>query len=225
MADTTASFAGKSLFYKLDCSEAYHCARMVNPLSVKLLVLNSASKTMAYRRLARRLNRAVTESSAFVRNYLEPRLSANICSQYKDDIGCGVYFPEQFLPSLRQLFQCLGKSKLKLSPEKCVFGSEQLSFLGKFITKEGLKPENEIIEKYPQTLEKPKSVKPVNGLFGFLQFSRSLFRNLYEHMIPFYKLLRKKCFIWNYGRNTEIFRIPRRKTTNENNPNFSTSKN
>ena len=106
---------------------------MADPLSVQLLAFNFASRTLAYQRLARGLNRSVTGFSAFVRNYLEPCLSANVCTQFMDDIGCGVESPEQ-LPYLRQIFQCLRRSGLKLSPEKCVFGSEQVSFLGNVIT-------------------------------------------------------------------------------------------
>ena len=79
IADTTAHFAGKSLFCKLDCSQANHCVQMADPLSVQN-AFDFASRTMAYQRLARGLNRAVTEFSAFVRNYLEPCLSANICN-------------------------------------------------------------------------------------------------------------------------------------------------
>ena len=188
MADTTAHSAGKS---QLDCSQAYHCVQMADPLSVQLLAFNFASRTMAYQRLTRGLNRAVTGFSAFVRNYLEPCLSANICTQFMDDIGCGVDSAEQLLPYLRKIFQCLGRSGLKLSPEKCIFGSEQVSFLVNVITKEGFKPEKEKIEKFLRTSEEPKSVKQVKRLIGFLQFFRNFIPNLNEHLIPFYKLLRK----------------------------------
>ena len=135
MADTTAHFAGKSIFCKLDCSQAYHCVQMADPLSVQLLAFNFASRTMAYQRLARGLNRSVTGFSAFVRNYLGPCLSANVCTQFMDDIGCGVESVEQLIPNLRLIFKCLRRSGLKLSPEKCVFGSEKNSFLGNVITK------------------------------------------------------------------------------------------
>ena len=191
MADTTAHSAGKSLFCKVDCSQAYHCVQMADPLSVQLLAFNFASRTMAYQRLARRLNRAVTGFSAFVRNYLEPCLSANICTQFMDDVGCGIDSPEQLLPYLRQIFQRLRRSGLKLSPEKCIFGSEQVDFLGNVTTKEGIKPEKEKIEKFLRTLEVPKSVKQVKRLIGILQFFRNFIPNLNEHLMPFYKLLRK----------------------------------
>ena len=95
------------------------------------------------------------------------------------------------IPNLRLIFKCLRRSGLKLSPEKCVFGSEKLSFLGNVISKEGLRPEKDKIEKFLRNLEIPKSVKQVKRLIGFLQFFRSFIPNLNEHLIPFYKLLRK----------------------------------
>ena len=65
MANKTAHFAGKKLFCKLDCSQAYHCVQMADPLSVQLLAFNFASRTLAYQRLARGLNRSVTGEKLF----------------------------------------------------------------------------------------------------------------------------------------------------------------
>ena len=41
MTDATNHFAGKQLFCKLDCSQAYHCVQMVDDLWVQLLAFNS----------------------------------------------------------------------------------------------------------------------------------------------------------------------------------------
>ena len=101
MADTTAHFAGKSIFCKLDCSQAYHCVIMADSLSVQLLAFKFAFRTMAYQRLARGLIRSVTGFSAFLKNYLEPCLSANVCTQFMDDIECGAESGEQLIPNLR----------------------------------------------------------------------------------------------------------------------------
>ena len=76
-------------------------------------------------------------------------------------------------------------------PEKCVFGSEKIIFLGNVITKESLRPEKDKIENFLRNLEIPKSVKEVKRLVGFLQFFRSFIPKLNEHLIPFYKRLRK----------------------------------
>ena len=113
---------------------------------------------MAYQRLARALNRSVTGFSASVRNYLEPCLSANGCTQFMDDIGCGVELIERHKRNLRLILTCLHRPGLKLSLKKCILGPEKVNFLGNVITKEGLQPERGKIEKILKTLEIPKSV-------------------------------------------------------------------
>ena len=72
---------------------------MADPISVQLLAFNFVSRTVAYQRLARGLNRSATGFSA--RNYFEPCLSANVCTQFTDDTGCGVQAIEHFIPNLR----------------------------------------------------------------------------------------------------------------------------
>ena len=60
MPDAVHHFAGKTLFTKLDCSQAYHCVQMADPLSVQLLSFNFASRTYAFTRLAQGLNKQLT---------------------------------------------------------------------------------------------------------------------------------------------------------------------
>ena len=109
MTDAVHHFAGKTLFTKLDCSQAYHCVQMADPLSVQLLSFNFASRTYAFSRLAQRLNKSVAGVSSFVRSYLDSCLAANLCTQFMDDIGCGMDTFEQIVPILRQIFDCLRK--------------------------------------------------------------------------------------------------------------------
>ena len=82
MTDAVHHFAGKTLFTKLDCSQAYHCVQMADPLSVQLLSFNFASRRYAYTRLAQGLNKSVTGFSSFVRSYLDSCLAANLCTVY-----------------------------------------------------------------------------------------------------------------------------------------------
>ena len=90
MTDAVHQFAEKTLFTKLDCSQAYPCVQMADPLSVQLLSFNFSSGTYAYTRLAQGLNKSVTGNSSFFRSYLDSCLAANLCTQFMDDIGSGV---------------------------------------------------------------------------------------------------------------------------------------
>ena len=77
MTNAVHHFAGKTLFTKLDCSQAIHCVQIADTLSVQLLSFNFASRTYAYTRLAEGLNKSVTGFSSFVRFYLDSCIAAN----------------------------------------------------------------------------------------------------------------------------------------------------
>ena len=60
LSDAAQHLAGKSLFCKLDCSQAYHCLRMTDQRSKEMLAFKLASRTFAYKRLAQGFSRSVS---------------------------------------------------------------------------------------------------------------------------------------------------------------------
>ena len=58
LSDAAQHLAGKSLFCKLNCSQAYHCLQMADQRSVEMLAFNFASRTFAYKSFARGLSRS-----------------------------------------------------------------------------------------------------------------------------------------------------------------------
>ena len=77
------------LFIKLDWSQPHLYVHMADPSFVQLLAFHFVSLTYAYQALAEGLNKSVTGCSALMRNYLDPCLAANLCTQYNNDFGCG----------------------------------------------------------------------------------------------------------------------------------------
>ena len=67
LSDAAQHLARKSLFCKLDCSQAYHCLQMADQRSVEMLAFNFASRTFAYKRLAQGLSRSVSVFQSFMR--------------------------------------------------------------------------------------------------------------------------------------------------------------
>ena len=53
LKDAAQHLAGKSLFCKLDFSQAYHCLQMADQRSVEILAFNFASRTFAYKTLGK----------------------------------------------------------------------------------------------------------------------------------------------------------------------------
>ena len=134
LSDAAQHLAGKSLFCKLDCSQAYHCLQMADQRSVEMLAFNFASRTFAYKRLAQGLSRSVTAFSSFMREYLDPVVKADQCAQYVDDIGIAANNATDLTRNIRAVFQCIRNAGLKLTIEKCHFGVRQVEFLGRTIS-------------------------------------------------------------------------------------------
>ena len=159
--------AGKNLFCKLDCSQAYHCLQMADLQSIELLAFNFASRTFAYRRLGQGLSRSLSAFSSFIREYLDPVIKADQCAQYVDNIGIAANTPEQLMKNLQAVFQCLRKAGLKLSMAKCHFGIQEVDFLGRTITTNGVAPQKQKIAKFLERAKFPRSKKHFNGLLAF----------------------------------------------------------
>ena len=81
LSDAAQHLAGKLLFCKLDCSQAYHCLQMADQRSVEMLAFNFASRTFAYKRLAQGLSRSASAFSSFMCEYFDPVVKADHCAQ------------------------------------------------------------------------------------------------------------------------------------------------
>ena len=119
LTDAAQHMTGKKLFCKLDSSQAYHCLPMAD------------QKSIAYRRLAQGLSRALSAFSSFMREYLDRVIKADQCAQYVDDIDVAATDANQLIVNLRATFQCIREAGLKLSMHKCHFGATEIDFLGR----------------------------------------------------------------------------------------------
>ena len=183
MSDAINYFAGKKLFTKLDCSQAYHCVQMADDVSVQLLAFNFASRTYAYKCLAQGLKKSVNGFSYFIRHYWDSCLASGNCTQIMDDIGNAVTNFEQLVPSLREIFTCIRQSGLKLSPEKGEIETNTMKFLGNNISADVISPEKARITKFFDKYKMPKTTKQVKRLIGFMQFFRNYIPNLSEKLM------------------------------------------
>ena len=128
LSDAAQHMAGKSLFCKLDCSQAYH------QRSVELLAFIFASRTFAYKRLAQGLSRSLSAISNFMHEYLDPVVKADQCAQYKDDIGLAASNATDLPRNIRAGIKCIRETGSKMTIEKCHFGVRQVQFLGRTIS-------------------------------------------------------------------------------------------
>ena len=99
LSDAAQHLAGKSLFCKVDCSQAYHCLQMLNQRSVGMLASNFAYKPGP--------SRFVSAFSGVMREYFDPVVKADQCAQYVADIGIAANKATDLTRNIRAVFQCI----------------------------------------------------------------------------------------------------------------------
>ena len=147
LSDARQHLAGKSLFCKLDCSQAHYCFQMAEQRSVEMLAFNFA-RTFAYKRLAQGLSRYVSVFSSFMREYLDPVFKADQRAQYMDDIGIAANKATDLTQNIRAVFKWVRQAGLKLTIEKGHFGFRQVEFLARTISPGGISPQTRKIQNY-----------------------------------------------------------------------------
>ena len=190
ITDAAQHMAGKRLFCKLDCSQAYHCLQMADQRSIEMLAFNFDSRTFAYRRLAQGLSRALSAFASFMREYLDKVIKADQCAQYVDDIGIAANSATQLINNLRATFECIRTAGLKLAMHKCHFGAKEIDFLGRTITPEGVRPQRPRVQNFLEKTIFPKSKKALQRYLGFLNYYHNYIPRLSEKLTPFFKLLK-----------------------------------
>ena len=146
LSDAAQHLAGKSLFCKLVCSQAYHCLQMTDQRSVDMLAFSFASRTFAHKRLLQTLSRPVSAFASSMRKYLDPVVKADQFAQYVDDIGVAANNATDLTRNIRAVFQCIRNARLKLTIEKCHSGVRQVEFFGRTISSEGVSPQTHKIQ-------------------------------------------------------------------------------
>ena len=193
LSDAAQHLAGKSLFCKLDCSQAYHCLQMADQRSVEMLAFNFASRTFAYKRLAQGLSRSVSAFSSFMREYLDPVVKADQCAQYVDDIGIAANNATDLTRNIRAVFKCIHQAGLKLTIEKCHFGVRQVEFLGRTISPEGISPQARKIKNFLDKFRFPKSKKHCSAIWVSWTPIETIFPEWLKNLIRSTNCLKRKC--------------------------------
>ena len=188
LTEAAQNMAGRNLFCKLDCSQAYHCLQMADQQPIGLLAFNFANRTFAYRRLAQGHRCSVSAFSSFIREYLNPVIKADQCAEYVNDFGIATNTPQQLIKNLRAVFQCLRKAGHKLSMAKCHFGVQEVDFLGRTETIEGVAPQKQTIAKFLEQHQISPIHESTATTHRILHYYRNYIPRLAKRLAPFFQL-------------------------------------
>ena len=116
---------------------------------------------------------------------------------YIDDILCHSHNHQDHRATLQALFDRLRKANLKVNLRKCVFGSQNVAYLGFQLTPNGILPGKDKLKAVKQA-PPPKTVHQVRQFLGLVNFFRNHVRNFAQVAGPLTHLTKKDVH-WRNG--------------------------
>jgi hypothetical protein len=95
---------------------------------------------------------------------------------YIDDILIYAKMEEKYDLLVKEVLKRLAENDLVISPEKCIWSSERVEFLGYVITPDGMEMSEDKIEAIKEW-QAPKSLRDVQSFLGFANFYRRFIKD------------------------------------------------
>ena len=135
------------------------------------------------------------------------------CLFYLDDIIVFSSTWEDHLARLREVFERLRHSKLKLGPAKCTFAAKEVSYLGHRVTEEGLLPDPTLLAAI-RDIPPPKTATEVRSFLGLAGYYRRYVKGFAAIAAPLHALTRKDAlFHWSEDCQSAFDQLKVRLTT------------
>ena len=110
---------------------------------------------------------------------------------YIDDVLIASATPAEYLKHLQTVFKRLTANGIVVNPNKCVFGVEELDFLGHHIDQKGITPlqgKVQTVLDFPQ----PTSQRQLRRFIGLINFYHRFIPHGAELLHPLHTLLNSK---------------------------------
>jgi ribonuclease HI len=188
------SAAGCEVMSLLDCFSGYHQIYMKEEDKASTSFITSFS-TYCFIRMPEGLKDAGSTFSRLTKTVLESQVGRNIFT-YVDNIVVASKNKADHLADLVETFANMRDARLRLNPEKCVFGVRQGKILGYLVSHRGIKANPTKIQTIIN-MTPPQSTRDVQRLTGKLAALNRFISKSAERSLPFLKTLRgAKDFAW-----------------------------
>ena len=119
------------------------------------------------------------------------------CLFYLDDIIVFSSTWEEHLARLRQVFERLRHTNLKLGADKCTFAAKEVNYLGHRVTEESLLPDSSLLAAIRE-IPPPKTPTEVRSFLGLAGYYRRYVKGFAAIAAPLHALTRKEAvFHWS----------------------------
>jgi hypothetical protein len=181
------SATASEIMTMLDCFFGYHQIWLRTEDEEKTSFITPFG-TYCYLRMLEGLRNAGPTFYRMTKAALKDQVGRNVLS-YVDDIVVVNKKKENYIAYVVETFTNMREAKLKLNPEKCVFGITKGKVLGCLISMKRIEANPDKIIAITQ-MQPPQSKKDVQKLTGQIASLNQFISKLAEHSLPFFTILR-----------------------------------
>ena len=188
------SASGCKLLSFLDAFSGYNQIKM-HPMDEEKTVFMTERSCYCYKVMPFGLKNAGATYQRLMDKVLAPMLGRNV-QAYVDDMVVTSLEKSKHVADLEDLFVTIARYKLKLNPEKCVFGVEARKFLGFLLSERGIEANPEKCTAI-LAMRSPATVKEVQQLTGRMTDLSRFVSASREKGHPYFQCLkRNNRFVW-----------------------------
>lgn len=188
--DFTASLQGKTIFTHLDLFRGYHIVP-VDENDVHKTAVSTPFGLFEFTRLPFGLSNATQTFQRFMDEVLR---GLTFAYAYLDDILIASKDENEHWQHIREVLERLRTYGVTLNVDKCKFGVKELSFLGHWVSAEGIKPMKEKVQAIVD-FPAPTSLKKLRSFLGMINQYRRFIDGCAELLTPLEALLTKQLKI------------------------------
>ena len=181
------SLSGNKYFSVLDMKSGYHQVEIAEEHKERTAFTVGSLGFFEFNRMPFGLTNAPATYQRLMEECLGD-LHLNICFIYLDDLIIFANSFEEHISRLRQVFQRLRESGLKLTPKKCSLFMRRVKYVGHIVSDKGIEPDDEKIEKVV-TWPKPTTKEEVRQFLGFVGYYRKFVKDFSKIARPLTDLL------------------------------------
>ena len=185
--DFNSHLAGCRIFSKIDLVRGYHQIPVKEADVPKTAVITPFG-LFEFLRMPFGLKNAAQAFQRLMDGVLQ---DVPFAFAYLDDILVATRIPEQHGDHLRQVLGLLSANGLIINKAKCVFGAEQLEYLGHMVTAAGISPLQsrvEAVQKFPP----PQTKKGIQRFLGMVNYYHRFLPELAHKLHPLHEATKVK---------------------------------